>query len=82
MGLDHPTERICVLLGKDMNKMGKYIAHLMNPMTGPIDCYLYTPRAIQSWMRRHWWMLWLGNDRKLSIGNGQKMMLQSIIGKH
>ena len=29
-GLDHPTENIHILLGKGMNKMGKYITHLMN----------------------------------------------------
>ena len=82
MGSDHPTEKIHVLLGKDSNKMSKYIAHLMNLMTGPIDCLLYTPRDIQSWVRRHQWTSWLSYDRKLSVGNGQKMMQQSIIGKH
>ena len=44
MGPDHPIEKIHALLGRDMNKMGKHIAHLMNLMTGPIDCLSYTPR--------------------------------------
>ena len=82
MGQDHPTGKIHVLQEKDTNKMDKYITHLKNLVTGPIDCLLYTPRDMQSWMRRHWWTLWLSHYRKLSIGNSQKMMLQSIIGKH
>ena len=48
----HPTEKIHILLGKDMNKMGKYVTHLMNQMTGPKDCLPNTAREI--WMRRHW----------------------------
>ena len=51
MSRGHPTEKIRILLGKDANEMGKYIAHLMNPMTGPIDCLPNTAREI--WMRRH-----------------------------
>ena len=82
MGQDHPTGKIHVLQEKDMNKMDKYITHLKNLVTGPIDCLLYTPRDIQFWTRRYWWMLWLSHNRKLNDGNDQKMMLQSIIGKH
>ena len=51
MSQDHPTKNICVLLGKDVNKMSKYITHLMNLMTDPIDCLLNTAREI--WMMRH-----------------------------
>ena len=80
-GPDNPTEKIRFLLGKDANKMDQYIAHLTNLMTGFIDCLLYRARDIQSWKRRHQWMLWLDYDRKPSVGNGQKMMLQSIIEK-
>ena len=52
MSQGHPTEKIHVLQGKDMNKMGRYITHLMNPMTGPKGCLPNTAREI--WMRRHW----------------------------
>ena len=47
----YPTEKIHVLQGKDMNKMGRYITHLMNLMTGPKGCLPNIAREI--WMRRH-----------------------------
>ena len=48
----YPTKKIHILQGKDMNKMGRYIAHLMNLMTDPKDCLPNIAREI--WMRRHW----------------------------
>ena len=59
--------------------MGRYATHLMNPITGPKGCLPNIAREI--WMRRHQWMLWLGHDEKLNIGNNQRMMLQSVIEK-
>ena len=35
MSQGHPTKKICILLGKDVNKMGRYIAYLINLMTVP-----------------------------------------------
>ena len=38
---------------EDVNKMGRYTAHLMNPMTGPKGCLPNIAREI--WTRRHRW---------------------------
>ena len=62
-----------------MNKMGHYAAHLMDPMTVPKGCLPKIARGI--WMRRHRWMLWLGHNEKLNVGNDQRMMLQSVTKK-
>ena len=51
MSWGYPTKKIDVLQGKDVNKMGRYIAHLMNLMTGPKGCLPNITREI--WMRRH-----------------------------
>ena len=59
--------------------MGHYAAHLMDLMTGPKGCLPKIAREI--WMRRHWWMLWLGHDEKLNIGNDRRMMLQRVTEK-
>ena len=59
--------------------MGHYAAHLMDPMTGPNGCHPNIAREI--WMRRHWWMPWLGHDEKLNVGNDQRMTLGSVIEK-
>ena len=68
-----------ILQEKDANKMGCYATHLMDPMTGPKGCLPKIAREI--WMRRHWWMPWLGHDEKPNVGNDQRMTLQSIIEK-
>ena len=50
MSWGYPAEKICVLQGKDVNKMGRDIAHSMNLMTGPKGCLPNTAREI--WIRR------------------------------
>ena len=44
--------------------MGKYITHLKNPVIGPIDYLCCTSKDTQSWMRRHWLMLWLSHNKE------------------
>ena len=64
---------------KDANKMGCYAAHLMELMTDPKGCLPKITREI--WMRRHWWMLWLGHNEKPNVENDRRMTLQSVIEK-
>ena len=59
--------------------MGRYAAHLMDPITDPKGCLPNIAREI--WMRRHRWMPWLGHDEKPNIGNDRRMTLQSAIEK-
>ena len=75
----YPPKKIHILQEKDTNKMGRYTAYLMNLMTGPKGCLLKIVREI--WMRRHWYMSWLGHNEKPNIGNDQRMTLQSVIEK-
>ena len=46
MDLGHPTRKIHILIGKDVNKMGRYITHLTNLMTGPTDHLPYISKDI------------------------------------
>ena len=59
--------------------MGRYATHLMDPMTDPKGCLPKITREI--WIRRHWWMPWLGHNKKLNVGNDWRMTLQHIIEK-
>ena len=56
--------------------MGHHATHLMDLMTDPKGCLPKIAREI--WMRRHWWTLWLGHDKKLNVGNDRRMVLQRV----